>query len=103
MCVLSCRVMSDSVTPRNVALQAPLPMQFSGQEYWNGLPFPPPWDLLDPEMEPASPVSPTMAYSFFTTGPPGKPILPSSSKYTGPVYLADHFSLSFLIMLSTII
>ena len=31
-----------------VANQAPLPMGFSRQEYWSGLPFPSPEDLLDP-------------------------------------------------------
>ena len=34
-----------------VALQAPLFMGFSRQEYWSGLPFPPPGDLPDPGME----------------------------------------------------
>ena len=36
------------VTPRTVAPQAPLSMGFSRQEYWSGLPFPPPGDLPDP-------------------------------------------------------
>jgi len=31
-------------------------MGFPRQEYWNGLPFPPPGDLPDPGIEPASPV-----------------------------------------------
>ena len=35
-----------------VARQAPLFVGFSRQEYWSGLPCPPPGDLLDPEMEP---------------------------------------------------
>ena len=35
-----------------VACQAPLSMGFSRQEYWSGLPFPPPGDLPDPETEP---------------------------------------------------
>ena len=35
-------------------------MGFSSQEYWSGLPFPPPGDLSDPEIEPTSPVSPAM-------------------------------------------
>ena len=35
-----------------VACQAPLSMGFSRQEYWSGLPFPPPGDLPDPEIEP---------------------------------------------------
>ena len=32
-------------TPWTVALQAPLSMEFSRQEYWSGLPCPPPGDL----------------------------------------------------------
>ena len=39
-----------------VAHQAPLSMEFSRQEYRNGLPFPPPGDLPDPGIEPGSPV-----------------------------------------------
>jgi len=35
-------------TPQTVACQAPLSMEFSGHEYWNGLPFPTPEDLPDP-------------------------------------------------------
>ena len=35
-------------TPRTAAHQAPLSMEFSRQEYWSGLPFPSPGDLLDP-------------------------------------------------------
>ena len=41
------------VTPWTVVLQAPLSMEFSRQEDWNGLPFPPPGDLSNPGMEPA--------------------------------------------------
>ena len=33
-------------------------MGFSKQEYWNGLPFPPPGDLPDPGIEPVSPAAP---------------------------------------------
>ena len=45
--LFSCQVMPDSsVTPRTVAHQAPLSMGFSRQEYWSGLPFPSPADLL---------------------------------------------------------
>ena len=43
------------VTPGTVALQAPLSMGFSRQEYWSGLPFPSPEDLPDPGIEPGSP------------------------------------------------
>ena len=37
-----------------VARQAPLSVRFSRQEYWSGLPFPSPGDLLDPVIEPVS-------------------------------------------------
>ena len=43
--------------------QAPLSMGFSRQEYWSGLPFPPPGDFPDPGIEP---VSPALAGGFFT-------------------------------------
>ena len=35
-----------------VARQAPLFMEFSRQEYWIGLPFPPPGDSLTQELNP---------------------------------------------------
>ena len=53
--------------------QATLSTEFSPQEYWNGLPFPPSEDLPRSGIEPASPVSPALAGRFFTTEPPGKP------------------------------
>ena len=43
------------VIPWTVVNQAPLPMGFSMQEYWSGLPFPSPGDLLNPGIEPGSP------------------------------------------------
>ena len=48
------------VTLWTVAHQAPLSMGVSRQEYWSGLPFPPPGDLPDPGIEPASPVHPAL-------------------------------------------
>ena len=62
--------MSDSVSLCTVACQAPLSTGFPRQEHWSGLPFPPPEDLPDPEIEPVSPAS---AGGFFTDGPSGKP------------------------------
>ena len=47
--------------------QAPLSMGFSRQEYWSGLPCPPPGILPDPGIEPASLMSPALAGMFFTT------------------------------------
>ena len=40
------------------ARHAPLSMGFSRQEYWSGLPLPPPGDLPHSGIKPASPVSP---------------------------------------------
>ena len=37
------------------SVQAPLSMGFSRQEYWSGMPFPSPGDLLNPGIEPESP------------------------------------------------
>ena len=61
--------MSDSLQPHGlcIACQAPLSMKFSKQEYWSGLPFPPPGDLLDPGTEATSLMSLVLAGEFFTT------------------------------------
>ena len=48
-----------------VALQAPLSMGLSRQEYWSGLPCPLPGDLPDSGTEPETPVSPTLQVDFF--------------------------------------
>ena len=56
-----------------VACQASLSMEFSRQEYWSGLPFPPPRDLFNPGDEPTSSASSALAGRFFTAEPPGKP------------------------------
>ena len=50
-------------------------MEFSRQEYWNGLPFPSPGDLPNPGTEPACPAGPELAGGFITTELPGKPVL----------------------------
>ena len=69
--MLSCSVVSDSATPWTVALQAPLCIEFSMQEYWNGLPCPPPGDLPHPGIEPSSP---TLQARSLPAEPPGKPM-----------------------------
>ena len=56
-------------TPWTIAGQAPLSMGFSRQEYWSGLPFPPPGDLLNPGIEPVPPASPAWAGKFLTALP----------------------------------
>ena len=53
------------VTPWTTALQAPLSLGFSRQEYWSGLPFPTPGGLPDPGTEPASPAPPVLAGGLF--------------------------------------
>ena len=53
------------MAPWTVALQGPLSMEFSRQEYWSGVPFLTPGDLSRPEIKPQSPVSPALAGGFF--------------------------------------
>ena len=67
VCVKSFSSVLLFATLWTIAHQAPLSMGFSGQEYWSGLPFPPPGDLPDPGIEPESPLSPALARVFFTT------------------------------------
>ena len=50
-----------------IALQAPLSIRFSRQEYWNRLSFPSPGDLLNSGTEPVSLSFPTLAGRFLTT------------------------------------
>ena len=57
-----------------VALQAPLSMGFSRQEYWSGLPHPPPGDLSNSGIESLSLVSPALVGRFFTTRVNWKPL-----------------------------
>ena len=57
--------MSNSVGPWTIAHQAPLPMEFYRQEYWNGVPFPTLRDLPNPGIEPTSLESLGLAGVFF--------------------------------------
>ena len=54
-----------------VACQAPLSMEFCRQEYWSGLPCPPPGYLPNPRIKPRSPGC--IAGRFFTAEAPEKP------------------------------
>ena len=58
------------VTLWTVAHQAPLSMGFSRQEYWSGLSCPSPRDLLNPGIEPRSPV---LQADSLPSEPPEKP------------------------------
>ena len=53
------------MTPWTVACQAPLSMEFSRQEYWSGLLFPPPGDLPDLGIKTESLELPALAGIFF--------------------------------------
>ena len=78
VCVRACTRMHTCVlgqvqciaTLWTVACQASLSLRFSQEEYWSGLPFPPPGGLPDPGIES---VSPLLAGGFFTTEPSEKP------------------------------
>ena len=69
MRVLSSSVMSDSVTPWAVPHQALLSVELSRQEYWSGLPFPPPGDLPNSGIEPRSLA---LQANSLPSEPPGK-------------------------------
>ena len=62
-------VMLNSVIPWTVACQALLSMEFPRQEYWSGLPFPPPGDLPNPG---TGPKSPALQADSLPSKPPGK-------------------------------
>ena len=61
LCLILCN-------PMDWSLPGSPSMRFSRQEYWSGLPGPPPGDLPDPGIEPASLMSPALAGRFFNTG-----------------------------------
>ena len=61
-------------TLRTVAHQAPLSMEFSRQGCWSGLPCPPPGDLPDPGIKPASVVFPALEVDSLPLSHEGSPI-----------------------------
>jgi len=66
-CMLSCFThVWLYATLWTVACQAPPSMRFSRQEYWSGLPCPPPGNLPNPGIKPTSLTSPAVAGGFFT-------------------------------------
>ena len=58
------------VAPGTVAHQASLSVKFSRQEHWSGISFPPPEDLPNPGIKPASPA---LQMDSFTAELLGKP------------------------------
>ena len=79
------------VTTWTVAYQVPLSVGFSRQEYWSGLPFPSPGDLLNPGIEPRSPA---LQADALPSEPPGKPNL--SSRWFNYSVIALSWTFPFL-------
>ena len=76
-------------TPWTVARQAPLSVEFSGKEYWSGLPCPSPGDLPDAGIKPRSPA---LQSNSLPSEPPGKPMMSTSPREetAGTGALAGH-------------
>ena len=72
--VLVTQLCTTLCDPMDYNLQAPLSMEFSRQEYWSGLPFPPAGDFPDPGTEPLPPSSPTSQADSLPTETPGAPL-----------------------------
>ena len=72
--------------PWTVACQAPLPMGFSRQEYWSGLPFPSPGDLPNPGIKPGSP---ELQSGSLPSEPPAKLL----QVYSWVIFTYPHFLL----------
>ena len=68
-----------SATPSTVPHLAPLSMEFSRQEYWSGLPFPTPGDLLNPGLNLCLLWLLHRQANSLPPAPPGKPSLSISS------------------------
>ena len=71
ICMLSCSVVSYSLRHHSLQPVRLLgPWEFSRQEYWSGLPYPPPGDLPNPGIKPRFPL---LQADSLSSEPPGKP------------------------------
>ena len=87
--VLSCSIMSDSFCSHGLSsARLFCPWGFSRQEYWSGLPCPPPGNLPNPGIEPRSP---TLQADSLPSEPPGKPSPPGDLPNPGifPTFQAN--------------
>ena len=75
-------------TPWTVGHQAPLSMGFSRQGYWSGVPSPPPGDLPDPGIEPASPDG-SRTEGFCIAEPQGKPLTGRTDLFSDWAWISD--------------
>ena len=74
-------------TPWTVALQVPLSMEFSRQDYWSGLPFPPLGDLPNPGIGPGSPA---LQAGSLPTELQGKPTMAEVMKIMATSFKRSH-------------
>jgi len=96
VCVLSS--VQFFVTVWTITRQASLAMGLSRQEYWSGLPFPPPGDLPNPGIEPRSPA--LQAHSLPTESH-GKPSLCRTSMQISHNYICIYMNTYIHLYLST--
>ena len=108
VCAQSCLTICDLVAATH---QAPLSMEFSRQEHWNGLPFPSPRDLPDPGLNPRPlRVADSLPLATWEARPPGllliflsypAPCLFILLKRFSQLYLSTSQSSLFLILVTT--
>ena len=79
-------VVSDPSCFWTEAHQASLSTEFSRQEYWSGLPFPPPRDLPDSGIKPRSPA---LQADSLPSDPPGKPTALTIQNFVGKTCLCS--------------
>ena len=87
--------MSNSWQLWTVAHQALLSMGYSRQEHWSRLPFPPPGDFSDPEIDSACLISPALEMGSLLLVSPGKPTLVLSPSYLNPTWVMSKLYMSF--------
>ena len=96
VCVLVCAKSIQSCLTQcdlwTVAQQAPLSMRFSRQEFWSGLSCPPPGNLPDPGIEPASLMSPA-----------GLHLYQQCMRTLASLSICPYLVLSFFWMLATVV
>ena len=81
----------------NIVLQPPLSVGFSRQEYWKGMPYPPPGSLSNPGIKPASLTSPALAGRFLTSSATYCSVAQSCPTLCNPMDCLTKASLPFTI------
>ena len=72
VCVYVCYCDRLFAIPQTIAHQASLSMGFPREEYWSGLPFPPPGDLSESKIKPMTSGYPELQEDFLPAEPSGK-------------------------------